>query len=246
MPLFNPPKLWYPIAMYLNHQNSGPRAIGHPILPPLLAVEVGLYVSFLALDLAGDHPGLSVWLKYAGILLSLLLSCLGALRDGDWLVPPALALTAAADWFLLVRGDQYLLGVSLFLAVQLLYLIRLHRMGAGLLLWVRLPLALALLAGVTALLGPTAGLELLCALYLSQLLSSAALAWSLTGTAGRRFALGLALLVGCDVCVGLFNLPQLAPAPLHRFARVGMWLFYLPSQLLIALSAFPDTKESSP
>ena len=59
------------------------------------------------------------------------------------------------------------------------------------------------------------------------------------GRPGRLFALGLALFVGCDVCVGLFNaLP--APSPLYSAASVGMWLFYLPSQALIALSALPE------
>ena len=49
-------------------------------------------------------------------------------------------------------------------------------------------------------------------------------------------ALGLTLFVGCDACVGLFNaLP--AHSPLYPAVSVGMWLFYLPSQVLIALSA---------
>ena len=55
------------------------------------------------------------------------------------------------------------------------------------------------------------------------------------GGRGRMFGLGLLLFVGCDVCVGLHNLAGL-PAPLSAFAQVGMWLFYLPSQVLIVLS----------
>ena len=49
--------------------------------------------------------------------------------------------------------------------------------------------------------------------------------------------------MGCDVCVGLFNV--LPPAsPLYAAVSVGMWLFYLPSQVLITLSALPETKEA--
>ncbi|HIT02012.1 MAG TPA: hypothetical protein IAC21_04215 [Candidatus Enterenecus merdae] len=214
-------------------------------LVPFLAVEGALYSAFLYLDWTADPSGLSLWLKYAGILLCLLFSCLGALRGGDRLVPPALALTALADWFLLVLGEQYLLGVALFLVVQILYLLRLRRAVGAILLWLRLPLTLAFLAEVVILLELPAELELLCALYFAQLLVNTAQAWSLPGSTWRRFALGLTLFVACDVCVGLFNLPQLIPASLHDFARVGMWLFYLPSQVLIALSAFPETKESS-
>lgn len=50
----------------------------------------------------------------------------------------------------------------------------------------------------------------------------------------------MTLFVGCDVCVGAFNSPGLAPAGAYQFAQVGMWLFYLPSQVLIALSALPE------
>lgn len=214
-------------------------------LLPFLAVEGALYSAFLYLDWTTDPSGLSLWLKYAGILLCLLFSCLGALRGGDLLVPPALALTALADWLLLVLGEQYLLGVTLFLLVQILYLLRLRRAGGAILLWLRLPLTLAFLAEAVILLELPAELELLCALYFAQLLVNTAQAWSLPGSIWRRFALGLTLFVACDVCVGLFNLPQLIPASLHDFVRVGMWLFYLPSQVLIALSAFPETKESS-
>ena len=52
------------------------------------------------------------------------------------------------------------------------------------------------------------------------------------------FGTGLLLFVGCDLCVGLHNLAGI-PAPLAAFARVGMWLFYLPSQVLITLSIPP-------
>ena len=52
---------------------------------------------------------------------------------------------------------------------------------------------------------------------------------------GAGFGIGLLLFVGCDVCVGLHNLTG-TPAPLAAFAQVGMWLFYLPSQVLIVLS----------
>jgi len=74
------------------------------------------------------------------------------------------------------------------------------------------------------------------ALYFSQLVSSTLLAWSV-----RRwiFAAGLTLFVCCDLCVGMFNL-----GILRAFSSVGMWLFYLPSQVLIVLSAKEVTHEA--
>ena len=85
-------------------------------------------------------------------------------------------------------------------------------------------------------------LNLAAALYFSQLASNALLAWTLRGAHWRAFALGLTLFAGCDICVGLFNVLP-AASPLYFPASIGMWLFYLPSQVLIALSALPEKEE---
>ncbi len=204
-----------------------------------LAVETVLYLGFLYRDVAG--AGDTVLLKYAGILLCLGYALLGAAQGGDRLVPLALALTAGADWFLLVRNDRYALGIALFLCVQSVYFIRLRRAGAGSAYLLRSALALGAGLAVYAL-GMASTVDLLAALYFSQLLSNTALAWTLKGERWRRFALGLALFAGCDICVGLFNaLPS--SSPLYPAVSIGMWLFYLPSQVLIALSAPPEKED---
>lgn len=192
-----------------------------------LAVEGLIYCGFLALDLVG-RGGQTITLKYTGILLCLLYALLCALRGGDRLVFPALLLTAGADWFLLVRGEYLTVGLILFLAVQTLYLLRLRRLGAGSHFFLRAVSAL-LLGAAVFLLRMASTLNLLAALYFSQLLSNTILAWE---RRGHLFAIGLSLFVCCDICVGLFNLGLLLP-----FAQVGMWLFYLPSQVLIVCSA---------
>ena len=201
-----------------------------------LAVEAAIYAAFLALDLTG-RGGQTIPIKYGGILLCLVFSLLCALRGGDRLVPIALALTAGADWFLLVRNDCYALGIVLFLCVQTVYFLRLRRAGAGSGYFLRSGLALGAGLAVYAF-NMATPLNLLAALYFSQLLSNTALAWIGQGRPWRLFALGLTLFVGCDACVGMFN--ALPPAsPLYPAVSVGMWLFYLPSQVLIALSALP-------
>ena len=200
-----------------------------------LPVEGAIYAAFLILDLTG-RSGQTVPIKYAGILLCLAFSLLGT----DRLVPLALALTAGADWFLLVRNDHYALGIALFLCVQTVYYLRLRRAGAKSAWPLRCGLALgAELAVYTA--GMASPVNLLAALYFSQLVSNTALAWTLRGKRWRLFALGLTLFVGCDLCVGLFNVLP-AAAPLYPAVSVGMWLFYLPSQVLIALSGKENTQ----
>lgn len=180
----------------------------------------GLYIAFLCFDCTGT----SVFVKYASILLCLFLS-LSALQTLDGrLTALALLLTAAADWLLLVKNQRYLLGVLLFCMVQLLYALRLFFLRGRIyypLLWVRL-LPLLLFRETVPLLA-AAGF------YFVNLCCNAIEAWWLR----RLFAVGLTLFIACDICVGGWNLGIAAP-----FTSVGMWLFYLPSQVCIALSSF--------
>ena len=215
---------------------------GHRNPVVFLAAQGVLYAAFLGLDLFLPGSGWDIPFKYFSILLCFLWS-LGSARNLDGkLTCAALAFTLLADLFLLVLNRWYGAGVAFFCVVQLLYLTRIHRAG-------RRPLALRLLlrAGLAALLliagaalGALNGLTVLTLIYFSQLVSNFLAGLSL-GRRGMVFTLGLLLFMGCDLCVGLNNLssalPQAAVLTLLPFARVGMWLFYLPSQVLITLSA---------
>ena len=218
------------------------KSIPPAVLAGFLAAEGVLYAAFLTLDLTGRGES-AVPVKYGGVLLCLLFALACAPRGGDRLVPPALALTAGADWFLLVRNDRYAVGIALFLCVQTVYYLRLRRGGASPAYPLRAGLALAAGLGLYAL-RLASPLNLLAGLYFSQLLSNTLLAWTKKGRRWRVFSAGLTLFAGCDLCVGLFNtLP--ASSPLYPAVSVGMWLFYLPSQVLIALSALPGGAEPS-
>lgn len=211
-------------------------------LPLFLLAEGALYAAFLCLDLFLPGSGWDVPLKYGAIWLCFFWT-MGSARNLDGqLTRAALAFTLLADLFLLVFNRWYGAGVAAFCVVQLLYLARIHRAG-------RRPLARRLLlrAGLAAILmaaagvlGGLNGLTALTLFYFSQLLANALASLSL-GRRGRVFALGLFLFLGCDLCVGLCNLsialPGVPLSSLLPFAQVGMWLFYLPSQVLISLSA---------
>ncbi len=189
----------------------------------------GLWLNFLLLDLTG--LGNSTWIKFAGICLCCATALLGANCPDGKLVAAALCFTVGADWFLLVRNSNYLLGVCLFLVVQALYALRLYRLRGNAPyrpgLWVRL--AGLVLWGAGAFWGGAlAGISLF---YFLNLCVNAVEAFAL-GRPERRFAWGLALFVCCDLCVGGWNLGLLP-----RFTGVGMWFFYLPSQVLIVRSA---------
>lgn len=204
-----------------------------------LLAEGALYLAFLFCDLW--VPGAdTAWLKYTGIALCLLMALLGACRGGDRLTALALALTLGADTFLLLLDRWYVGGMALFYAVQVVYLFRLVNAGQD------RPMLLGRAALSAVLLLALLRLELFTpasavgALYLSHFIFNLAQSLSLRGTGGKLFSWGLLLYFCCDLCVGIYNAPQLFPRPLFQFAQVGMWLFYLPGQVLITLSAqFP-------
>ncbi len=205
-----------------------------------LITETVLYVLFMAMDLF-SIGGYTIGLKYAGILLCLLFCVLCAAGGGDRILPFALLFTAVADFFLLVINEYYLAGVCSFILVQTLYLIRLYR-GTGK-LWLTARIICAVLAVLVLMLtGLLSAVNLASVLYYSLLLINMVLCWTLPGRKWRTFALGLTLFILCDTCVGIFNMGSLMPSGLYAFASIGMWLFYLPSQVLISLTALnPQT-----
>lgn len=207
-----------------------------------LLAEGGLYAAFLGLDLFLPGSGWDIPLKYLSILLCFCRLLGPGLNRDAKLTRAALAFTLLADLFLLVLNRWYGAGVAVFCVVQALYLLRIHRSGSrplALRLALRGGLAAALLAAAAGL-GVLTPLTALTLLYFSQLTANAFAALAL-GRRGRLMAGGLFLFLGCDLCVGLCNLAPLLPeAPvlvLLPFAQVGMWLFYLPSQVLLTLSA---------
>ena len=205
------------------------------------SVEAILYLSFLWCDLRSFIlPG--TCFKYAALLLCLAMG-LDNLRSRDGrLVAAALALTAAADLFLLVLNCCYAVGIAFFCAVQLLYARRIFQIDRrAFSLWPRLMLSAAALffLAVAGLLDP---LAFLVCLYFPQLLCSALQSLRLPPSRTHRlFSAGLWLFVACDLCVGLYNSTLYFPSPLFShlasLVQIGMWLFYLPSQVCITLSA---------
>ncbi len=202
-----------------------------------LGAEAALYAAFLFCDLTGLSDPAA--LKYTALLGCLLFCLVYAGGPDRPLACAALLFTALADLFLLVLDTAYPVGVACFCVVQVLYLLRLRR-GTG-----SLPLAAARIAlsggalTILILFRLCTPLTALTALYFPQLFCNAL--GSLTprhdGTPWRLFCAGLWLFVCCDICVGLHNLTGL-PVVLASAVQFGMWLFYLPSQVLIVCSVW--------
>ncbi len=152
----------------------------------------------------------------------------------------ALILTAAADFFMVLMR-QNIEGLCCFLAVQLFYFVRLGRRLRSL---VTAGAAAAVIAASCLRLGVTLGAEGGLAvgyivLFAGNLRSSLRLGG---GRRERFFAWGLFLFFLCDLNVGAMNLGDYLRLPdfywqqIRPFCSGILWIFYLPSQILISFS----------
>ncbi len=199
-----------------------------------VAAEVVLYIVFMTMDLLA-YGGSTIVLKYIGILLCLFFSVLCAFRGGEKLIPVALIFTAIADFFLLVIDNYYIVGLLFFLVVQSIYLFYLYRKTEKIWIPVRIVCLIAVVV-VLVIANLLNGQNLVAGIYFSMILVNMAMSWVFGKKVRRLFAVGLTLFVCCDICVGFYNLSWLLPTGIYGFTRIGMWMFYLPSQVLIALS----------
>ena len=196
-----------------------------------VVIELAIYIAYLAADL-GYVSVNSIRLKFISICLCLVFSAVFTAMGGEKLITAAMVFTLAADSLLLVKNSDYALGIAFFCVVQAIYFYMLYRENGKTLLALRIvlfALGLVLLCKLNML----SWLNALAAFYFTSFVCNVIQSF---GTDRRLFNLGLVLFLCCDVCVGIFNLPQLAGTGIYNFATFGMWLFYLPAQVFIALS----------
>ena len=202
-----------------------------------LLVEAALY----ALILTGRWV---VSAQYASILLCVAF-VVAHLRRANYYLLGGLLFTAAADWFLVVqRPQEKLTAMVLFLAAQTVYAVLLHnRARARGLVTARI--LLVVMAEAVTVLVLRGGMDALAGVsiaYYAMLIMNIVCAF---GSYKREplLAWALVLFLLCDTVVGL----QVAsvgylilPAWLNNALFCGFpldWLFYLPSQVMIAVCA---------
>lgn len=208
-----------------------------------LLVEAALYCAYMALDIA--HAADTTWIKFAAVALCFVVS-FAYLREGvsfpNLLINTALLLTLAADVFLLVLNREHQTGILLFIAVQALYfgyLLHISKPCGKRRLTALLLARLPVLAGASALLFWTADAVIItAAVYI--LMSVCNIINCFVKPKAYLLGAGLILLLLCDLSVGIYNMRNFVsfpvPEPLCAFSEIGMWLFYLPSQVCVALN----------
>ncbi len=209
-----------------------------------IVVGIVLYILFLLEDFGDYDIGDNVWIKYSIIIIASVYTLVSIafatnkkeFRD-DIILALALLFTLLSDYFLLVQDDNYEIGMITFIVAQLLHALRIERNKIHTIISVIIRVIIPVI-GIAVLAG-MGELELIYALaliYGTQLLMNFVENTALCFISKKNklkyilLAIGFALFIGCDVCVGLMNIGEYGGVLL-------MWLFYAPSQIVIALSS---------
>ena len=209
------------------------------VTPIFLTAEAVLY--YLILTTGGMTVVVS---SYTAIVLCFLYALL-YIRKGMALFVAALACTLGADYFLVVLSPQQQLpGMVFFLFAQSFYAWQLHStFQKKWPLYLRLGLIVGAVAVTCLVLGEnTDALALISLCYYANLVMNIVVAW-MQFSRYRLAAIGFILFLLCDTVIGLQvactgYLPISPDSRLYTalFPPFNLaWLFYLPSQVLLAL-----------
>lgn len=221
------------------------KGVDKRVVSLFVMAEVILYIIFFVQDIE-QVP--SEKTKYFTICLCLLMAVYIFVKQKAWLLMVAMVFTLIADTFLLLLNNNYLVGVLAFCVVQIIYAARLVLVSGRWTIILRLILfGLALfilkMVEVTELVAVASAWSYTW--LLSNVIHSFIIGKRYMG--GKVFAWGLLLFLCCDTCVGINNVQDFLvdfPFPdIIPVASFGMWLFYLPSQILIVLSFCDKRKD---
>ena len=214
------------------------------IISAFVAVQTVLFALFLAEDFGTASVGDNAMLKFATVICAFLFAGVLLALNGrahladNILLVLGLACTIVSDLFLLVLGDYLEIGLVTFICAQLFYFARIRRTKVWLVCSVAVRVSLSAIAIIVlASLKQADALYILVAIYFVQLVmnlfENVALAFvgkeKALKAQGILLSVAFLLFVGCDISVGLSNLYD-------GMANEFIWLFYTPSQTLIALS----------
>lgn len=207
-----------------------------PIWP---IIWVSLYLAMLILGIIAPTSDLITLIKLSGICLCLLYVVITFPRD--YLLTLAMLATSISD-IILALNNTSTAGVITFFAVQIFHLLRLNRSKVRAII-IYLCIAVALLF-LNYFLQIFPMLYAVCAFYAATLFLNFYSAWKWFQNEPKNLhaasaALGFALFICCDLCVGISYLAliEVLPAFCYGLANFFAWFFYYPSQIFVAGSS---------
>lgn len=191
--------------------------------PAFLIIESLIYISFIVLDILRLN---STYIKYISIIMCLIYALYNRKKNRSI----AMAFTLLADLFLLVLNSHYEIGLLCFIVVQMTYLYFLGNINKGYFNMFLLARGFFIMAGIliSLLYMKVTILNVLVIIYFFNLVFNAIQSYVCNQ---KMFFIGLLLFIFCDICVGIHNINTT-----NNIATFLMWIFYLPSQVLIVLS----------
>ncbi|MDO4544173.1 MAG: lysoplasmalogenase family protein [Clostridia bacterium] len=211
---------------------------GHLVGILFVGVQLCLYLLFLFV-LTGRAVSI---VQFASICLCFVFALLFSPKCTDsQKLKLALLFTLAADFFLVILQKHFLVAVIIFSFAQLCYISRIRNRAV----FISLPLTVAALMLLSSLIiGGADVLVLAGCAYFGTLINAAVFAWL---SKNRRFALGMTLFLCCDIFVALSNSANYINIDTSFLARLPIdpiWAFYLPAQVLLAMSAKEEKNEN--
>ena len=218
----------------------------------VLLVELFLYTLFLYFDFNDINIEISNWLKYVGIIICFLASLIPIFSKNaaktQYFIPFSLFFTLVSDYFLLINTDKnlYIFGVVIFIIVQLSYFIYIETLKKNKTSFLISLIFRIILSSILIIVLSIIRFDLLSivsACYFVELLMNFITSLSLIkiNKFFLIFSIGLLLFIGCDISVGLTNL-DLFEGHIKNLVSNLMWIFYLPSQVLISFSNYINFK----
>lgn len=204
-----------------------------------IAIQCILYGLILS-----SSDKLLIWSEFISIVLCFLFALVSLKAP---LMICGLAMTVCADYCLVVCDPiRQLWGMIFFLGAQSFYALKLHRQGLRRgFLWARLGLSVAAVALALLVLGENVdALAMVSMCYYVNLIMNMICAF-VRFRDNRLMAIGFVLFILCDTVIGLQvaaagYLPIPEGSLIHNIIFSGFhlsWFFYLPSQVLLALSS---------
>mgnify|MGYP000844872188 CR=1 FL=1 len=209
-----------------------------------------LYIGFMYIDIYDIESIISSdRLKYLSMILVLMISLFtgdDALNVKDLqLLQTGLFITLIADLFLLILGRHYILGILLFSVVQIIYSSRYGftnlkmNIRNFIVIFSSLFIVYFVVDKLIFKLDFIWGMGLFYGICLLNSVIKAAKAYRdrlLPKPNGHMILIGMVLFLLCDINVALYNI--LNEGLFYNISSISMWLFYLPSQVLLSLSGY--------
>lgn len=209
------------------------------LIPVYLMIEAGLLIVIKVIEGSAGIRTLKTF-EYLAIVCDVVVTLIFYLAFGrkredrheNW-VALGLGITLIADLFLTFIGGKGLftnLGVFCFCLIEIVYVIYLKSPLLSIIARIVLFVALVVAALLLNVLTLTTGLAVL---NISILLLNVIDAWAAKRfDPGILFQIGITLFFLGDICTGL---REITHGMVHNVAAFLVWIFYLPTQVLITL-----------